>query len=151
MLILILSGTYAWYPLLALSVVLLFLFFGVFIATAFSAYKYREAKKRHQARQNQAQARRITIAKEGIWEAGTFFPLNGHDVVLEEVKLTHQPTILHFRRTKHFPGEETTPQSDTLRVPVPGRYENDAAHLLQQFRTEVIETQQRQMNPPEPD
>ncbi len=113
-------------------------------------YSYLEAKKRHQARQNQAQPLRVTFSKEGVWEAGTFFPLRD---ALREVRMTSQPTVLHFRRKRHFTslsGRYT--EADTLRVFVPGGHEAGATQLMERFRNEVIEaaTKKPTYSPPEP-
>lgn len=51
-----------------------------------------EAARRHTARQQSAQPHRVTISKQGMWEAGAHFPLDN----LAAVKMTARPAVLHF-------------------------------------------------------
>lgn len=114
-------------------------------------FSYREAKKRHRARQDQTQPHRVTFSKEGVWEAGTFFPLGGSGLFgsLRGVRMTSQPTVLHFRRRTLI--NRNTHLYYTLRVLVPHGYEDEATQLAERFRTEVIRAkQQTTYNPPEP-
>ena len=83
----------------------------------FSTYPYSEAKKRHKARQNQTQPQRVTFSERGVWEAGTYFPLNEVFMNLKNVQMTSQPSVLHFKRERlHF---RQSSEYDTLRVLVP--------------------------------
>jgi hypothetical protein len=113
------------------------------------SYLYDQAKRRHKARQ-QDRFHRVTIAKEGVWEAGAYIPFD----VLKEVTMTPQPPALHFRRGKSLLATRNAPLHNTFHVIVPRGHEEEAAHLVQRFRTEVIEAReqawQRSMNPPEP-
>lgn len=109
-----------------------------------------EAKKRRKARQNQAQPHKVTFSEKGVWEAGTYFPLNEIFVDLKDVKLTSQPTVLHFKIENTSIGSNSQASFDTLRVLVPRGHEAEAAQLMQRFRTEVIERQKKGTTPPEP-
>ena len=111
-----------------------------------------EAGRRHRARKKSAQPHRITISKQGIWEAGTYFPLTR----LRTVKMTSPPPVLHFHSTI---GSVSTYDADVdpvyrLRVLVPRGHEEEAERLVQRFRIEVIEAQEQALerwrNPPEP-
>jgi hypothetical protein len=110
---------------------------------------YNQAKKRHKVRQ-QDQPHRVTIAEQGVWEAGTYFPFDG----LKEVKMTLEPLTVQFCREKRFRRREDTLRGDTLHILIPRGHEEEAAHLVQRFHTEVIEerkqARRRSMNPPEP-
>lgn len=113
-------------------------------------YAYLEAKKRHLARQNSEQPLRVTFSKEGVWEAGTFFPLRE---ALRKVHMTSQPTVLHFRRKRNFATISARyTEADTLRVLVPHGHEEEATQLMERFRTEVIKDTAKKptYNPPEP-
>lgn len=122
--------------------VVLFLIFGLRI------HSYREAKKRHQARQSQGQTHTVTFSKDGVWEAGIHFPLHGILTNLRKVKLTFQPTVLHFHlEYRHF---RQASEYGTLRVLVPYGHEEEAARLMQRFQVEVISASKKPYNPPEP-
>jgi hypothetical protein len=110
-------------------------------------YFYREAKLRQQARQNRAQPHRVTFSKEGVWEAGTYFPLTGVFLSLQDVHMTSQPAVLHFRRKRLI---RNNYMYDTLRVLVPRGHEEEATRLIERFRTEVIEAKKPTYSPPEP-
>lgn len=118
-------------------------------------FSYIDARKRHKARQQEP--RTVTISREGVWEAGTFFPLNKFlDANLKKVTLTLDPPVLHFRLTRFHIGKNwrSSPTSATLRVPVPRGQEEEAGFLQERFQTEVIQARAQQEkrlnNPPEP-
>jgi hypothetical protein len=118
-------------------------------------FSYLDARKRHKARQQEP--RTVTISKEGVWEAGTFFPLNKFlDANLKKVTLTLDPPVLHFRLTRFHLGKNwrASPTSATLHVPVPRGQEEEAGFLQERFQTEVIQAraqlEKRLNNPPEP-
>lgn len=100
------------------------------------AYSYQEAKKRHKARQKRDHPQRVTFSKEGVWEAGVYFPLTEMFLTLKDVHMTSQPTVLHFRRKRLI---HNNYMRDTLRVLVPRDYEEEAVQLMERFCTEVIE------------
>ena len=112
-----------------------------------------EATRRHKARQKSAQPHRVTIARQGMWEAGAYFPLDN----LARVKMTSGPPVLHFHSFTVYTDTATadTATSYRRRVLVPRGHEEEAERLVQRFCTEVIEARehawQRWMNPPEPD
>jgi uncharacterized membrane protein len=134
---------------LFMAVVAFLLLLALFLLIYFSVYPYSEAKKRHKARQDQAQPQRVTFSERGVWEAGTYFPLNEVLMNLKNVRMTSQPSVLHFKRERiHF---RQSSQRDTLRVLVPWGREAEAAQLMQRFRVEVIEAQKRGYSPREPD
>jgi len=128
--------------------------------------RYDKAKKRHQTRQKSSQPYRVTFSSQGIWEAGTHFPVGGFDVKLLDVHLTSQPTTLHFRiqylssyRTDR--GTRSQRTRETIHLLVPRDHESEAEHIAQRFRIEVIEVRERAekrakdaldalANPPEP-
>lgn len=114
--------------------------------------RYTGAALRHKARQQAAQPYTVTIANQGIWEAGTYFSLEN----LAKVTLTTQPPVLHFRSNMIYTETDAsdTPASYRIAILVPHGHEEEAAQLLQRFQTEVIEAQEqawkRWRNPPEP-
>lgn len=135
---------------------------GFFLFLIFYSPSYAGASKRHKARQNLP--RTVTFSMKGVWEAGTFFPMNERfEVDLKKVTLTSQPPVLHFR-LKHSSEDAdstTSTMSTTLRVLVPREQEGEAGLLLERFQTEVIaarkaegerarQEEERRKNPPEP-
>lgn len=121
---------------------------GLLLLIVFSFYAYSEARKRHRAWQDQARPRRVSFSEKGVWEAGTYFPLNEILLDLKSVNLTSQPAVLHFKREcVHL---RQANRRDTLRVLVPWGREEEAAQLMQRFRVEVIEARKRGYTPPEP-
>lgn len=126
----------------------IFLVIIVFLLFVLRMHAYSEAKKRHQARQNQAQPHRVTFSKEGVWEAGTYFPLKELFWRLRSVRMTSQPAVLHFHREqRHI---RASNEYDALRVLVPRGHEEEAARLMQRFRAEVIKAKKPTYNRPEP-
>lgn len=120
-----------------------------------SLFSYIDARKRHKARQQGP--RTVTFAREGVWEAGLFFPLNKFlEATLKKVTMTFDPPVLHFRLLRQHWGTNwsASPTSATLRVPVPRGREEEAGFLQERFQTEVIQEraqlQKRLKNPPEP-
>ena len=118
-------------------------------------FSYINARKRHKARQQEP--RTVTFSREGVWEAGTFFPLNKFLTAnLKKVTLTFDPPVLHFRLRIWPSGKNwrSSPTSSALHVPVPRGREEEAGFLLERFQTEVIQArvqlEQRLNNPPEP-
>jgi hypothetical protein len=135
---------------------------------------YRQAKLRHQARQAPDHPHRVTLAKQGLWGFGPYFPFEGTgveekeiSVQLEKVWLTTQPTMLHFRvehlKLKAAPSGgavnvEKIPVPETIHLLVPPGQESEAEQVAQRFRTEVIEARDlalkrfrdERTNPPEP-
>lgn len=118
-------------------------------------FSYIDARKRHKTRQQGP--RTVTFAREGVWEAGVFFPLNKFlEANLKKVILTFDPPILHFRLLRMHWGTHwrASPTSATLRVPVPHGREEEAGFLQERFQTEVIQEraqlQKRLKSPPEP-
>lgn len=127
-------------------------FFPLTMAYLFS---YIDARKRHKARQQES--RTVTFSREGVWEAGIFFPLDKLlEAKLKKVTLTLDPPVLHFRLMRWHWGKNwsASPTSSTLHVPVPGGQEEEAGFLQERFQTEVIQARaQREKllrNPPEP-
>jgi len=135
------------------NVVTLLLAMGLYalplLAAVFTvrSYLYREAKQRHQARRNRTHPHRVTFSQEGVWEAGAYFPLTGVFWSLQDVRMTSQPAVLHFRRKQLI---RSTYRHDTLRVLVPRGREEEATRLMERFRTEVIEAKKPTYSPPEP-
>lgn len=128
------------------------MFFPFTMAYLFS---YIDARKRHKARQQES--RTVTFSKEGVWEAGIFFPLDKFlEANLKKVTLTLDPPVLHFRLMRFHWGKNwrASPTSATLHVPVPRGQEEEAGFLLERFQTEVIQAraqrEKRLKNPPEP-
>jgi hypothetical protein len=152
------------FVLIILGVIVFSLFcLAFFIFSVVYLASYQEARKRHKARQNPAQPQRVTISRKGVWEAGTYFPFDDDDfrVYLKEVKMTSEPSVLHFRyalgRSEITTSSDGTsalasPQSTTLRVLVPRRHETEAAQLMQRFRTQVTGEPKKgsPVTPPEP-
>jgi hypothetical protein len=118
-------------------------------------FSYIDARKRHQARQQES--RTVTFSRVGVWEAGIFFPLDKFlEANLKKVTLTLDPPVLHFRLTRFHLGKNwrASPTSATLHVPVPCGQEEEAGFLWERFQTEVIlaraQQEKRLKNPPEP-
>lgn len=135
-------------------------------------------KKRHQARQNASQPHTVTLSGKGMWQAGVFFPLERlwgdiHEwrVMLHEVRLSTQPTMLHFRVehdvTSYRVGSDGHNYKsnysvvETIPLLVPHAHESEAEQIAHRFRSEVIEVREREnarkraaeearMHPPEP-
>ena len=123
--------------------------------------------KRHQARRKRGQPRRVTLSKDGVWLAGAHFPLSGdvttrveevtfiHELVfLEEVTMTSEPPVLHFRRALAVMGSSRGADPSTLHLLVPRGHEEEAARLMQRYQLEVIAPNKRWLErlnaPPEP-
>jgi len=134
------------------SAILVFVVVALGMLFFFWLSRYTGARKRHLARQKSVQPHRITIAGQGIWEAGTYFPLTA----LASVAMTAQPPVLYFRSTTVSTSTEESEvaASYRLRVLVPHGHEEEATNLVQRFRTEVIAAREqagkRALNPPEP-
>ena len=109
---------------------------------------YTEAKKRYQARQSQGQAHTVTFSRDGVWEAGIHFSLHGILTNLCKVKLTFQPTVLHFHC--EYVHLRQPNEYGVIRVLVPYGHEEEAVRLAQRFQIEVIEASKKPYNPPEP-
>lgn len=123
--------------------------------TMASLFSYIDARKRHRARQQDS--RTVTFSREGVWEAGLFFPLDRFlEAKLQKVTLTLDPPVLHFRLMRWHRGKNwrSSPTSTTLHVPVPRGQEEEAGFLQERFQTEVLrarlQQEQRLKNPPEP-
>ena len=139
-------------------------FVGVVLLTLLAFWRFifvSETRRRHLARQNPTQPHRVTFSRRGVWEAGTYFPLNEdiEGIYLEEVEMTSEPPVLRFRLTKTFSeySDDNRPWTERLHVLVPRGHEDEAAQLMQRFRTEVIEARKQaqqqarqERNPPEP-
>ncbi len=108
--------------------------------------------RRHRARMRQ-DIRRVTIGAislgdQALWEAGQYIPLQGLFFALKRVQFKDQPVPrLHFRR-RHLEIRQSS-WSDTIEIPVPAGYENEARTLVQRFEQETMHAQQFQA-PPEP-
>jgi hypothetical protein len=120
-------------------------------AFAFSFASLQEGRKRHRARQSEAH--RVTFSKQGVWEAGAYFPIDDGGMTLMKVSMRPAPPILHFRRSK-FINYESTPQTVTLRVLVPRGREAEAERLRQRYQSELLDAREKMLerstNPPEP-
>ena len=112
--------------------------------------------KRHQARRKRGQPHRVTLSKDGVWLAGTPFPLNGeittrveevtftHELVfLEEVTMTSEPPVLHFRRAMAVMGSSRGAAPEALHLLVPRGHEEEATRLIERYHLEVIEPNKR--------
>jgi hypothetical protein len=127
-------------PLLFVNGLLLSLSLGPIIVAFTST---REAKKRHQARRQPGQPRRVTFSREGIWESGTYLTFWR----LLKVKMTANPPVLHFTLAKPNGRSYDTQK---IHVLVPRNYEAEAQRLLQRFDDEVINARNKALNRPEP-
>lgn len=147
-------------------VVALFPFVGVELLLLLLTWRvifFSETRRRHKARQNQSH--RVTFSKTGMWEAGIYFPLDepNDNVILKKIKMTFQPSIIHFHWTavpkpEYRGGRVPSYQPrKPIRVLVPRGHEEEAARLVERYQTEVIEARkqadQQRRNPyyPEPD
>ena len=148
----------------------MFVLFILFLYIVVPGTAFHKARKRHQARKNPSQPQKVTLSGKGIWEAGTFFPLSGFgvealewNVKLREVRLTAQPTTLHFRveyliRNNANTLNRTEINRETIHLLVPRTHESEAEYVAQRFRTEVIQARELAekrlhdsiVNPPEP-
>jgi hypothetical protein len=122
------------------------LMFPMLSATA----SIREAKKRYQARQNPAEPHRITFSWGGVWESGTYFPLNAGRLELESVKMTASPAVLHFKMLKRNQDGSWTGTAQKIHVIVPHGYEEEAEQLRQRYYADVIKSWKKPIHPPEP-
>jgi len=110
----------------------------------------KEAKKRYLARQNQAEPHRVTFSSNGVWEAGTYFTFKLGLLELESVKLTTNPSVLHFKMLKLNADGSWTGTAEKLHVLVPRGHEAEAEQLRQRYYAEAIKTSKKPYNPPEP-
>lgn len=108
------------------------------------------AKKRYQARQNQAEPHRVTFSHGGIWEAGTYFSFDCGGLELESVKMTAHPAVLHFKLLKYNFDGSWTGTAENIHILVPRGHEQEAEQLRQRYYAEVIKTRNKPYNPPEP-
>ena len=133
---------------LSFVLILLLSLIPIILLSSYS-YLYGQAKIRHKVRLLD-RPHRVTIAKQGVWEAGAYIPFD----VLNKVEMTTQPTVLHFRREKSLVATRNAPRYNTFHVPVPYGYEDEALSIVQRLRVEVIAEReqmlQRALNPPEP-
>ncbi|HEY1349273.1 MAG TPA: hypothetical protein VGF67_06580 [Ktedonobacteraceae bacterium] len=123
--------------------------------TARYFFLYLDARNRHIARRQEP--RTVTFSGEGIWEAGTFFPVEKFlSANLKKVTLTFDPPVLHLRLTRWPRGKNwrSSSTTTTLHVPVPHGQEEEAGFLQERLQTEVIQAraqlETRRNNPPEP-
>jgi len=135
----------------ALAVAITHLFvFGV----GWLNYFLSEDRHRHEARCKPGQPHRVTLTGEGIWLAGTHFPLSDTLATLEQVTMTPAPPVLHFRREVHEKYTPVDTTGRTIHLLVPRGHEWEAAQLVQRYQVEVIEAKrearQRVQRPPEP-
>lgn len=158
---------------------------------------FHKARKRHRARKNASQPpkgtlasqiatrynaeydvsqpHKVTLSGQGLWMAGTYFPLTGRgieaderSVILREVRLRTQPTMLHFRvdytvaRFSDRGGLFYSSRQEIIPLLVPAGHESEAEQIAHRYRTEVVvsrksERQRQQAaqeareHPPEPD
>ncbi|HET8840968.1 MAG TPA: hypothetical protein VFN35_05840, partial [Ktedonobacteraceae bacterium] len=157
---------------------------------------FHKARKRHRARKNASQPQKgtlasqialrynaecevsqplkVTLSGQGLWMAGTYFPLAGHGVeaterlvMLREVRLSTRPTMLHFRVDSNVArfsksGVLYSYRQETIPLLVPAGYESEAEQLAHRYRTEVVVSreserqrqraaQEAREHPPEPD
>ncbi len=119
--------------------------FGFFLLSYFTDG---DVRARHQARRRRDQPHRVTLSRDGVWVAGTHFPLGR----LENVTMTDSPPVLHFRRSlPSGTGRERRP----LSLLVPRGHEEEAARLMQRYHRDVIEPTKQLLErinapPPEP-
>jgi hypothetical protein len=111
-----------------------------------------EARKRHRARKSGP--RRVTIGtlsslnSQGLWQAGTYEPIQEMFLNLTKVKMTENPPLLHFQR-KHLEIRQSS-WHETMRVLVPHGHEAEARQLVERFRAETIASNKKDYTPPEP-
>jgi hypothetical protein len=135
--------------LVALVFALSLLFtFGFFWLYYFSGGDYRA---RHRARRKRDQPQRVTLSRDGVWLAGTHFPLGR----VEEVTMTSEPPVLHFHRLFDVGGGSGTNwETRPLPLLVPRGHEEEAARLMQRYHRDVIEPRKQLLErinaPPEP-
>ncbi len=139
-------------PFLAIIFSLTLLGLTFLLTFAITGRPFWEARKRHQARRTGPH--RLTIGSlstfndQGLWEAGTFFPLQETFLSLRSVKMTEHPPVLHLRR-KHVEIRQSS-WHDTLRVFVPRGHEAEARQLVERFKAETIGSRKRSYTPAEP-
>lgn len=180
------------FGIMALVPLLMLLFYCVVPSKAFH-----KARKRHRARKNASQPQKgtlasqvalrynaeyevsqpykVTLSGQGLWMAGTYFPLAGRgveaaerSVMLREVRLSTQPTMLHFRvdhDVAHFSSSTGLLYSyhqEIIPLLVPAGHESEAEQIVHRYRTEVVVSrkserqrqraaQEAREHPPEPD
>ncbi len=143
-------------PLVVLFIVVLFaaivLLTGLIFLLVATATSAREAKKRYQARHNPLESHRVTLASDGIWESGAYFPLKSGRWHLGSVTLTANPAVLHFKLLKRNSDGSWTGTTQKLHVLVPRGHEAEAEQLRQRYYAEVIAPWKKpaHYHPPEP-
>lgn len=138
-------------PLLALFILLLIAFIWLMIAAIAALV---DTGKRHRARRNPAESPRVTLTGSGLWIAGTHFPLREDFWHIKWVKMTTNPTVLHFklRRTGIIEGHETDiglVSTRTIHIPVPRSHEGEAEQLWQRY-DDVVSMLKKKPEYPEP-
>jgi len=125
---------------------------GLIILMVSAANSAREAKKRYQARHNQAESYRVTLASHGVWESGAYFAFKSGRWGIASVKLTANPAVLHFKLHKRNSDGSATGATQKIHVLVPRGHEAEAEQLRQRYYAEVIAPWKKPStyNPPEP-
>lgn len=127
---------------------------ALFVLMVTTASILRRAKKRYRARHNPAEShRRVTLARDGIWLSGTYFPFSAGRWHLESVDVTANPTVLHVKlRLSPSPNQGYSELSHIQRfhIPVPRGHEAEAEQLRQRYYAEVIRSGKKPADPPEP-
>lgn len=138
-------------PLLALFILLLTPFIWLMIAAIAALV---DTGKRHRARRNPAESPRVTLTGSGLWIAGTYFPLREGFWHIKWVKMTTNPTVLHFklRQTGIIEGHTTNiglVSTRTIHIPVPRSHEVEAEQLWQRY-DDVVSMLKKKPEHPEP-
>ncbi len=123
---------------------------GLIILMVSAANSAREAKKRYQARHNQAESYRVTLASHGVWESGAYFAFKSGRWGIASVKLTANPAVLHFKLHKRNSDGSATGATQKIHVLVPRGHEAEAEQLRQRYAEVIAPWKNRTYNPPEP-
>lgn len=108
--------------------------------------------KRHRARHKPAELPRVTLTASGLWLTGTYFPLREDFWHIKWVKMTTNPTVLHFklRQTGIIEGHTTDIgliSTRTIHIPVPRSHEAEAEQLWQRYDDMVARSKKKPEHP----
>src|SRR5215469_11612414 len=140
------------FPALFVSVMLLL---PAFLLSYFFAWlRFREARKRHLARQSGPQ--RVTIGSphlfdQDMWLAGVHIPLQELFIELRKVKLSSRPPLVLSLHRRNSLRSGSGAWRDTIYLLVPRGHEDEVGQLVERFRTETIGASKRKNVPAEPE
>ena len=124
------------------------LFAGILVPFYMTGRLFREAKKRHIARQTgqrHVTIGSITFIDQSIWMAGLQISLQEQFLDLVQAEVRFKPTHLCLTTQN-----TQTRQYNTIRILVPDGHEKEAMQLVERFRAETIGARDKTNTVPEP-